>query len=217
MKKFKEWLSDNLRYFVLAIAVIAVICILFFGYKLLGNMMTNGDGSKKQTEETKPGTENGTENKKETEKQPDTQKQTQKSETNKSTEKTTEKTTEKSTETPGESTKSSESVNGGGSTNAGAQANAQTNALTEATDAATAQTQAPQTDAPPQTEATDAPVPQTIYMNAAAYIREAPSYDGAILDTLQAGQAVTFLEDVGGWYKVEANGLVGYVGARFFN
>ena len=79
MKKFKEWLSDNLRYFVLAIAVIAVICILFFGYKLLGNMMTNGDGSKKQTEETKPGTENGTENKKETEKQPDTQKQTQKS------------------------------------------------------------------------------------------------------------------------------------------
>ncbi|WP_395028615.1 SH3 domain-containing protein [Robinsoniella sp.] len=48
-------------------------------------------------------------------------------------------------------------------------------------------------------------------------MREAPSYEGAILDTLQAGQAVTFLEDVGGWYKVEANGYVGYVGARFFN
>lgn len=209
MKKFKEWLSDNLRYFVLAIAVIAVILILFFGYKLLGNMMTNGDGSKKQTEETKPGTEKATEDKKDTEKTTESQKQTQKTETGKAIEKTTEKTSDSN----GESTKSSESGNGTASTNAGSQANTQT----EATEAAAPQTQAAETEAPYQTEATEAPVPQTMYMNAAAYIREAPSYEGAILDTLQAGQAVTFLEDVGGWYKVEANGYVGYVGARFFN
>lgn len=213
MKKFKEWLSDNLRYFVLAIAVIAVILILFFGYKLLGNMMTNGDGSKKQTEETKPGSEKSTEDKKATEKTTESQKQTQKTETSKSTEKTTEKTTGKTSDSKGESSKASESGNETSSTNAGSQANTQT----EATEAAVPQTQAPETEAPAQTEATEAPVPQTMYMNAAAYIREAPSYEGAILDTLQAGQAVTFLEDVGGWYKVEANGYVGYVGARFFN
>lgn len=213
MKKFKEWLSDNLRYLVLAIAVIAVIFILFFGYKLLGNMMTNGDGSKKQTEETKPGSEKTTEDKKTTEKQTEKQKQTQKTETSKSTEKTTEKSTEKTTDGNGESTKASESVSGTGSTNAGSQANSQT----ESTEAAVSQTQATETEATYQTEATEAPVPQTMYMNAAAYIREAPSYEGAILDTLEAGQAVTFLEDVGGWYKVEANGLVGYVGARFFS
>lgn len=213
MKKFKEWLSDNLRYFVLAIAVIAVIFILFFGYKLLGNMMTNGDGSKKQTEETKPGSEKSTEDKKATEKTTESQKQTQKTETSKSTEKTTEKTTGKTSDSNGESSKASESGNETSSTNAGSQANTQT----EATEAAVPQNQAPETEAPAQTEATEAPVPQTMYMNAAAYIREAPSYEGAILDTLQAGQAVTFLEDVGGWYKVEANGYVGYVGARFFN
>lgn len=213
MKKFKEWLSDNLRYFVLAIAVIAVILILFFGYKLLGNMMTNGDGSKKQTEETKPGSEKSTEDKKATEKTTESQKQTQKTETSKATEKTTEKTTGKTSDSNGESSKASESGNETASTNAGSQANTQT----EATEAAVPQTQAPETEAPAQTEATEAPVPQTMYMNAAAYIREAPSYEGAILDTLQAGQAVTFLEDVGGWYKVEANGYVGYVGARFFN
>lgn len=213
MKKFKEWLSDNLRYFVLAIAVIAVILILFFGYKLLGNMMTNGDGSKKQTEETKPGSEKLTEDKKATEKTTESQKQTQKTETSKATEKTTEKTTGKTSDSNGESSKASESGNETASTNAGSQANTQT----EATEAAVPQTQAPETEAPAQTEATEAPVPQTMYMNAAAYIREAPSYEGAILDTLQAGQAVTFLEDVGGWYKVEANGYVGYVGARFFN
>lgn len=213
MKKFKEWLSDNLRYLVLAIAVIAVIFILFFGYKLLGNMMTNGDGSKKQTEETKPGSEKTTEDKKTTEKQTEKQKQTQKTETSKSTEKTTEKSTEKTTDGNGESTKASESVSGTGSTNAGSQANSQT----ESTEAAVSQTQATETEATYQTESTEAPVPQTMYMNAAAYIREAPSYEGAILDTLEAGQAVTFLEDVGGWYKVEANGLVGYVGARFFS
>ena len=67
-------------------------------------------------------------------------------------------------------------------------------------------------------EQTEAYIPsEPVYMTTVSdvYIRSAPSYEGEILSTLYGGQTVEFLEDAGGWYKVNADGLIGYVGARF--
>ena len=48
------------------------------------------------------------------------------------------------------------------------------------------------------------------------YIRSAPSYDGDILATYEAGTVVEFLEDAGGWYKVRVDGMEGYMGSQIF-
>ena len=53
-------------------------------------------------------------------------------------------------------------------------------------------------------------------MKGACYIRSYPDYGDNIIGEYPAGTVVEFLEDVGGWYKVQIDGMVGYMGARFF-
>lgn len=216
MKEFKEWLSDNLRYFMLGLAVIILLVLIFLGFRLIKNI----------TSEPAAKTGRETETSKETESE--TQQETK---TEKNTEKETESETEQETKRPEKETKKTE-----GTENAGQQTpdsrqtsetkpaeteEVQTQApVTEAPKTEVAQTEAPQTEAPqtdpPQTEAYIPPEPVYITTNGAVYIREAPSYEGEILGVLEAGQTVEFLEDAQGWYKVNADGLIGYVGARFF-
>lgn len=51
-------------------------------------------------------------------------------------------------------------------------------------------------------------------LRAAGNLRVAPVCDAKVLDVLDAGERVTVLEAVGGWYKVGRNGkALGYVGA----
>ncbi|WP_148409046.1 SH3 domain-containing protein [Murimonas intestini] len=196
MKEFKEWLSDNLRYFMLGLAVIILLVLIFLGFRLIKNI----------TSEPAAKTGRETETSKETESE--TQQETK-------TEKNTEKETESEKEQPTpDSRQTSE-------TKPAETEEVQTQApVTEAPQTEVAQTEAPQTEAPqtdpPQTEAYIPPEPVYITTNGAVYIREAPSYEGEILGVLEAGQTVEFLEDAQGWYKVNADGLIGYVGARFF-
>ena len=78
-------------------------------------------------------------------------------------------------------------------------------------------TEAPETD-PPQTDPpeTDPPEPVYLTMTGACYIRSYADYGDNIIGEYPAGTVVEFLEDVGGWYKVQIDGMVGYMGARFF-
>ena len=50
MDDFREWLSDNLRYILLGLAIIAVLLVLFFGIRFLTS--TFGDDSKKEQKVT---------------------------------------------------------------------------------------------------------------------------------------------------------------------
>ncbi|CAO3355523.1 SH3 domain-containing protein [Azospirillum palustre] len=51
-------------------------------------------------------------------------------------------------------------------------------------------------------------------LRAAGNLRVAPVCDAKVLDVLEAGERVTVLESVGGWYRVGRNGkALGYVGA----
>lgn len=193
MNDFKEWLSDNLRYFLLAFIILLIIGAAILGISIYSKVVNGGGSWKepvKQTEsvkETEKQTEDTKASEMESEKQTEPKAQT---EAQKETEALTEELTEPQTEAPAEP---------------------QTEAPTE-----------PQTEAPtePQTEApTEPPTePQPVYltMQGSCYLRAEPSTESEILGTYWVGTTVEFLEDVGGWYKVRVDGMTGYMGARFF-
>ena len=97
MGDFKEWLSDNLRYFLVGVVVILIIGGSILGLKIYSSAVNGKDEPALIQKNTQAQTESKkeTETKKETEKA--TKKQTEK-ETKKQTEKTTEKAAEKTTE-----------------------------------------------------------------------------------------------------------------------
>lgn len=64
----------------------------------------------------------------------------------------------------------------------------------------------------PPTEA--APIYKTL--KGTCYLRADTSKESQILGTYYAGSTVQFLEDVGGWYRVRVDGMIGYMGAQFF-
>ena len=70
----------------------------------------------------------------------------------------------------------------------------------------------PLTEAVPETE----PEPVYITMQGSCYLRADASMEADIIGEYWAGTTVQFLEDVGGWYKVQIDGMTGYMGARFF-
>ena len=41
MDDFREWLSDNLRYFMLGFGILAVVLILFFGVRFISSKFGN--------------------------------------------------------------------------------------------------------------------------------------------------------------------------------
>lgn len=68
----------------------------------------------------------------------------------------------------------------------------------------------PQTEAPVKAE----PIYKTLKQ--ACYLRAETSKESQILATYEAGATIQFLEDVGGWYRVQVDGMIGYMGAQFF-
>lgn len=70
----------------------------------------------------------------------------------------------------------------------------------------------------PETQApqTEAPQPTYLTMTGTCYLRSAPDYGDNILGTYQAGTTVLFYGPEEGWYKVEVDGMVGYMGPKFF-
>ena len=189
MNDFKEWLSDNLRYFLLAFIIILIIGAAILGISIYSKVV-NGSGSQKepvkQTEAMKTA-ENQTENTKAAEPDRESEKPTEK-----------ESQTEPLTEAPAE-----------------IQTEAPTEPQTEApTEPQTEAPTEPQTEAP--TEPPTEPQPVYLTMQGSCYLRAEPSTESEILGTYWVGTTVEFLEDVGGWYKVRVDGMTGYMGARFF-
>ena len=51
LDNFREWLSDNLRYILLGLAILIVLVLLFFGIKALTSVFSKDDEPKTQAEE----------------------------------------------------------------------------------------------------------------------------------------------------------------------
>ena len=72
--------------------------------------------------------------------------------------------------------------------------------------------------AQPQTETESEVESEAVYLvlKTGCNFRAGPSMDAEIYGTKEAGITVKFLEDLGGWYKVEIDGVTGYMGSQFF-
>lgn len=203
MKQFKEWLSDYLRYFLLLLAAILAFFLILAGVKIYQNSK-------------KPDAANAIQIITETETETTAKKQTE-AEMTSETESESESETEQKTETAADTaeTKAETAVQ--------AQSSAQTDAAAAQTETAAAATEKPTETQPPTEKATETqPATETEYtpiyktLKGSCYIRSGPSMDAEIIGEYMYGTTVEFLEDVGGWYKVRIDGMVGYMGARFF-
>ena len=205
MTQFKEWLSDYLRYFLLLLAAILAFFLILAGVKIYQNSKKPDAANAIQiiTE-----TETETTAKKQTETE-----MTSETESESESESETEQKTETAVDTAG--TKAETAVQ--------AQSSAQTDAAAAQTETAAAATEKPTETQPPTEKATETqPATETEYtpiyktLKGSCYIRSGPSMDAEIIGEYMYGTTVEFLEDVGGWYKVRIDGMVGYMGARFF-
>lgn len=218
MNAFKEWLSDYLRYFALLLAVLLALGAIFLGVKLYQSTQTvEGDPDSVTIIE-------GTESEMETETETETMSETE-TETEASTEKVTEaetvteKVTEKITEKETAVTEKKLEAGASQTEKKPETAVPQTEPLIVINPSETQrQTEQRQTN-PPQTDPpeTDPPEPVYLTMTGTCYFRSYADYGDNIIGEYPAGTVVEFLEDVGGWYKVQVDGMVGYMGARFFN
>lgn len=211
MKQFKEWLSDYLRYFLLLLAAILAFFLILAGVKIYQNSK-------------KPDAANAIQIITETETETTAKKQTETemtSETESESEMTLE--TESESETEQKTETAADTAETKAETAVQAQSSAQTDAAAAQTETAAAATEKPTETQPPTEKVTETqPATETEYtpvyktLKGSCYIRSGPSMDAEIIGEYMYGTTVEFLEDVGGWYKVRIDGMVGYMGARFF-
>lgn len=220
MKNFKEWLSDYLRYFMLALAAVILFFIVFIGVKVYQNYdsPTAGQNIEILTEDGRI-TEEESESEKisESEKSEETEKLSEaegikntaetKSQTEAETQhRSTQETQRQSTqETQRQTTPETKS---------------QTTPETQAQTTPETQAQAvPETQ--PQTEAETQPPtePEPVYktLTGSCYLRSGPGYEYEIIGEYMYGTTVEFRGEVEGWYEVQVDGMIGYMGPRFFN
>lgn len=211
MKQFKEWLSDYLRYFLLLLAAILAFFLILAGVKIYQNSK-------------KPDAANAIQIITETETETTAKKQTETemtSETESESEMTLE--TESESETEQKTETAADTAETKAETAVQAQSSAQPDAAAVQTETAAVATEKPTETQPPTEKATETqPATETEYtpvyktLKGSCYIRSGPSMDAEIIGEYMYGTTVEFLEDVGGWYKVRIDGMVGYMGARFF-
>ena len=209
MKQFKEWLSDYLRYFLLLLAAILALFLILAGVKIYQNSK-------------KPDAANAIQIITETETETTAKKQTE-TEMTSETESETESESESESETEQKTETAADTAETKAETAVQAQSSAQTDAAAAQTETAAAATEKPTETQPPTEKATETqPATETEYtpiyktLKGSCYIRSGPSMDAEIIGEYMYGTTVEFLEDVGGWYKVRIDGMVGYMGARFF-
>lgn len=188
MNDFKEWLSDNLRYFIVGAVVILIIGGAILGIKIYSNAVNGGTNDKPgnvviEQESDMSETQTETADKKDKEKETDSEKDSEK-----------ETKANLIFETEPESKDAPE---------------------TETQEAP--QTEAPQTE-PPQTEPPQTEPPKPVYLTitSACYMRSYPDYGDNIIGEYGPGTTVQFLGEEAGWYKVTVNGQTGYMGPKFF-
>lgn len=203
MNNFKEWLSDYLRYFLLILAILLILALAVIGFRVYKAMNApipgDGDSIEILTE-----AESITESESETAAATDTE-QPAESETEQQT------ANLPTNETTAESTVASDT------TDVSAEPQAETAAQTtaESVPQLSSETEPP---VPASTEPITEEVYEPVYktLKGSCYIRSGPSMEADIIGEYMYGTTVEFLEDVGGWYKVQIDGMVGYMGARFF-
>ena len=192
MDDFREWLSDNLRYFLLGFAILAVVIIAVAGIRIYqrvaGSQKKPTDNIRVESESTSTAveTEAVTERTSESEKKVvSSEKETEtepKAAEAKETEKETEAKIAEETETETSETHASE---------------------TQATETAVTETAA--------TEAVRDPgyLKTTVTLN----LRTEP--DGTVINSYAAGRIVKFLGKEGSWYKVLVGGREGYMSSDY--
>ena len=204
MKNFKEWLSDYLRYFMLALAAVILFFIVFIGVKVYQNYdsPTAGQNIEILTEDGRI-TEEEAESEKisESEKSDETEKLSEVEEKKDIAE--TESQTE--AETQRQSTQETQW---------------QTTPETKPqTTLETQQQTVPETQ-PQTTPETQPPTePEPVYktLTGSCYLRSGPGYEYEIIGEYMYGTTVEFRGEVEGWYEVQVDGMIGYMGPRFFN
>ena len=204
MKNFKEWLSDYLRYFMLALAAVILFFIVFIGVKVYQNYdsPTAGQNIEILTEDGRI-TEEEAESEKisESEKSDETEKLSEVEEKKNIAE--TESQTE--AETQRQSTQETQR-----------QTTPETKPQTtpETQPQTTPETQ-PQTV--PETQPPTEPEPVYKTLTGSCYLRSGPGYEYEIIGEYMYGTTVEFRGEVEGWYEVQVDGMIGYMGPRFFN
>ena len=204
MKNFKEWLSDYLRYFMLALAAVILFFIVFIGVKVYQNYdsPTAGQNIEILTEDGRI-TEEEAESEKisESEKSDETEKLSEVEEKKDIAE--TESQTE--AETQRQSTQETQR-----------QTTPETKPQTtpETQPQTTPETQ-PQTT--PETQPPTEPEPVYKTLTGSCYLRSGPGYEYEIIGEYMYGTTVEFRGEVEGWYEVQVDGMIGYMGPRFFN
>lgn len=229
MNNFKEWLSDYLRYFLLILAAGLTIFLIVIGVRVYQGMTnpTVGDSdsieilTEKETETTAD-TEAVTETELQTETETEPVSETDVETIEKDTDKVNE-AEQVNAEAEAGSAASDSVINSNeatGESEADSSTGAAAIAGIDTTTADPAVSQETETEAviivetEPETEAPYEPVYKTL--KGSCYIRSGPSMEAEIIGEYMYGTTVEFLEDVGGWYKVQIDGMVGYMGARFF-
>lgn len=222
MKNFKEWLSDNLRYLLLAVVVIAVIGAAIYGVNLYSRAVGERGNSQSESQSesnSESETESETETEKETESESESESETQTEDQSESeTEDQSETETQDSSEDADVQDSYEEDSETSGNDSYTTDESEDSGSTAAAGDVETAETLS--TEAPvPETSAPETEPAQPVYMtiNSACYMRSQPDYGDNIIGQYEAGTTVEFLEDVGGWYRVRVNGVTGYMGARFFS
>lgn len=195
MNKFIEWLSDYLRYIILAVIIVLVIAAAILGLNIYSKTVNNQGG--KESEAVKE-TETQSESKLTVIREPESETQS---------EPRTEKSTESESETAKETGEQSQESTESGNNSVQAAAQPETKAIPEPT---------PETEPPTEAPETEPPAPVYKTMTGTCYLRAEPSREAAILGEYWAGTTVEFLGEVSGWYKVQVDGMVGYMGPRFF-
>ena len=204
MKNFKEWLSDYLRYFMLALAAVILFFIVFIGVKVYQNYdsPTAGQNIEILTEDGRI-TEEESESEKisEPEKSDETEKLSEVEEKKNIAE--TESQTE--AETQRQSTQETQR-----------QTTPETKPqTTPETQPQTVPETQPQTT--PETQPPTEPEPVYKTLTGSCYLRSGPGYEYEIIGEYMYGTTVEFRGEVEGWYEVQVDGMIGYMGPRFFN
>ena len=220
MNSFKEWLSDYLRYFMLALAALLIFALTMIGIRIYQNVK-NPQSEDVIVIETE--TEEATEKVTETESESETESETEtQSETESESQSESESESEAESESETESEPLSKAVTESESaaekkTAPTAETETKVQPVTEKTaEKKTMPVTEKQTESETETETEYVYVPVYKTLQGSCYLRSGPSMEAEIIGEYMYGTTVEFLEDVGGWYKVQIDGMVGYMGARFF-
>lgn len=214
MNDFKEWLSDYLRYFLLFLAGVLTLALVVIGvkvYKAMTMPVENGN--------IEILTEIDTEEETESELKAVVETEELRAEMNKEVEsdeiETESDLNEIQAETMHESVPDTDSEQ--------IKETQETAAVTELSDRESeVMEQLISVESEKETELITEVITETEYipvyktLKGSCYIRSGPSMEAEIIGEYMYGTTVEFLEDVGGWYKVQIDGMTGYMGARFF-